>query len=164
MKARWLPHPLLSLVLLLVWLLLVNSLSFGQLLIGTLAAWAIPLATRGFWPEPVCVRHPLRLLRFIALVGYDIITANLTVARLIVMTGPSVQPALVSVPLTLRSDLAISLLTNVISLTPGTLSARLSADKRTLLVHALHVQEGDDLVAEIKSRYEQPLLEVFEPC
>lgn len=59
--------------------------------------------------------------------------------------------------------MAISLLVCVVSLTPGSVSADLSGDRRILLVHALDVPDADALVAEIKQRYEAPLKEVF-PC
>ena len=71
--------------------------------------------------------------------------------------------SVVTVPLTLKTDLAISLLANTISLTPGTVSAWLSADKRTLIVHALDTGDADALIAEIKQRYEAPLKKIFEP-
>ena len=66
------------------------------------------------------------------------------------------------VPLSLRNEVAISLLANIICLTPGTVSARLSADHRELLVHALDCADGEALVATIKSRFEAPLREIFE--
>jgi len=72
------------------------------------------------------------------------------------------RPVFVEVPLALETDLAISLLANTISLTPGTVSARLSADKRTLVVHTLDTGDAAALVAEIKQRYETPLKKIFE--
>jgi multicomponent K+:H+ antiporter subunit E len=66
--------------------------------------------------------------------------------------------------LRLKSELAISLLANTICLTPGTVSARLSADRTELLVHVLDAADPQAVVAEIQARYEAPLLEVFESC
>jgi multicomponent K+:H+ antiporter subunit E len=74
------------------------------------------------------------------------------------------QPAFIEVPLDLTSELAISLLANTICLTPGTVSARLSPDQRTLLVHALDAPDPDAVRDLIKTRYEAPLKEVFESC
>jgi multicomponent K+:H+ antiporter subunit E len=62
----------------------------------------------------------------------------------------------------LRHDLAISLLANIICLTPGTVSARLSEDQRFLLVHALDCEDPQALIATIKTRFEAPLKEMFE--
>ncbi len=162
MNRRLLPHPLLTLALALIWLLLVNSLAFGHVVLGLLLGWAIPLFTRRFWPDTVTIRNPATLARFIAVVMYDIVVANVSVARRILGRPERLRPAFVVVPLALRSELAISLLANTISLTPGTVSSRLSPDRRSLLVHALDVDDRDALIASIQQRYEAPLKEVFE--
>ncbi len=159
---RWLPHPLLTPVLAIVWLLLNNSLALGQILLGLLLGWAIPCFTLAFWPERVRFYSPRAALRFAAVFLYDVVIANIAVARLI-LAGPRVlRPCFVNVPLDLTDDLAISLLANTICLTPGTVSARLSADRRTLLVHALDCADPEALVAEIKQRFEVPLKEMLE--
>ena len=161
---RLLPHPLLSATLVAIWLLLVNDLSFGQLLLGAILGWAVPLYTARFWPEQVKVRRPLQLLRFIAIVLYDIIVANISVARLILGRQETLQPAFIVMPLVLQSEIAISVLANTISLTPGTVSASLSADRRCLIVHTLHTTDPDELLKTIRDRYEAPLKEILELC
>jgi multicomponent K+:H+ antiporter subunit E len=161
---RFLPHPLLTPILAALWLLLNNSFAPGHVVLGLLLGWAIPWFTLRFWPERVRIRRPLTLLRFIAVVLYDIVVANLVVARRILGRPARLQPAFVTVPLALETDLAISLLANTICLTPGTVSARLSPDRKRLLVHGLHVPDATALVATIKARYEAPLKEVFESC
>ena len=161
---RLLPHPLLSAILLVIWLLLVNELSVAHLLLGALLGWAVPLYTARFWPDQVQVRRPLLLLRFIGVVLYDILVANVTVASLILGRQERLQPAFVVLPLTLRSDLAISLLANTVSLTPGTVSAYLSADRRCLIIHSLHSTAPDEMLATIRRRYETPLKEILEAC
>jgi multicomponent K+:H+ antiporter subunit E len=164
MTARLLPHPLLTAILALTWMLLVNSFSAGHVLLGLLLGWGIPIFTRRFWPERVCIRRPLVLLRLIGIVLYDILVANFNVAYLILRGPGRLDPGFVVVPLRLRSDLGISLLANTISLTPGTVSSWLSPDRRSLVVHGLDVRDPDGLVEAIRRRYEAPLLEVFESC
>lgn len=157
-----LPHPLLSLTLMVLWLLLVNQLSAGHLLLGAVLGWLIPLATASFWPEPIRIGHPLTLLRYLGVLIIDIVRGSFHVARLILQGPGRLRPAFVRVPLALRTDLAISLLANTISLTPGTVSVLLAADRRSLVVHTLDTDDGDALVAEIKQRYEVPLRKIFE--
>jgi multicomponent K+:H+ antiporter subunit E len=164
MSLRLLPHPLLTPALAAVWLLLNNSAAPGHILLGLLLGWLIPLFTLRFWPEAIRIHKPLTLLRFAALVLSDIVLANLAVARRILGNPARLRPAFIEVPLELRSDLAISLLANTICLTPGTVSARLSEDRRTLLVHALDAPDPDAVRDQIKARYEAPLKEVFESC
>ncbi|MDP1898213.1 MAG: Na+/H+ antiporter subunit E, partial [Sulfurimicrobium sp.] len=73
---RLLPHPILTPMLALVWLLLNNSMAPGQIVLGLLLGWAIPLFTLPFWPEQVRIRHRRTLLRFSGVVLLDILLAN----------------------------------------------------------------------------------------
>ena len=161
MRDRLLPHPIHSSLLLLVWLLAFNSVAPGVVLLGVAVAVALPLATRGFWPEaPQTVR--LRAVpRLLLVVLWDIVVANLRVALLILGPQDRLRPRFLEVPLALETPFAITALAGIITLTPGTVSANLSGDRRTLLVHALSETDPETAVATIKQRYERPLQEIF---
>lgn len=159
---RLLPHPLLTVTLTILWLLLVNQLSAGHLVLGTLLGWLIPFATSSFWPEAIPIRHPLALLHYLVVFIYDIVRGSFQVAWLILRGPTHLRPAFIHIPLILKRDLTISLLANTISLTPGTVSAVLSENKRTLIVHTVDTDDAAALVAEIKERYEAPLKLIFE--
>ena len=161
---RLLPHPVLSAMLLVIWLLLANALGPGQILLGAFLGWIVPLYTARFWPDQVKIRRPLVLLRFVGVLLYDILVANLVVARLILGPTGRLRPAFIEMPISLRSEVAISLFANTVSLTPGTMSAYLSADRRTLVIHSLHVTDTADLIDTIRERYETPLREILESC
>lgn len=156
------PHPWLSVFLLLIWMLIMNSVSAGTWLLGLVLAWGIPQLTDVFWPNPPKLHRPLVLLRFALRVLFDIAVANMEVAKLVVGSNSKLQPGFVEYPLELTDDFAISLLASTISLTPGTVSADISDDRRVLLVHALTVDDEQALIETIKRRYERPLMEVFE--
>ncbi len=158
---RVLPSPFLSFGLLLTWPLLVNDFALGHWLLGGVLALIIPLLIRDPRTRPWRIRRPFGLLRFILRLFGDIVRANLDVARLVVGPVERLQPAFVEVPVELEHELAIFLLASAISLAPGTVAASLSADRRRLLVHALHSGDDQALIAEIKSRYEAPLKEIF---
>ncbi|MDX1351799.1 MAG: Na+/H+ antiporter subunit E [Thiomicrorhabdus sp.] len=161
---KFLPHPILSLVLWFVWLLLNNTVAPGHMVLGAILAIIIPLLTSAFWPEKVCIKQPFTLFKFIFIVLWDIMVANIVVAKLILGNKAKLQPCFLHIPLDLEHSLAISLLANTISLTPGTVSCDLSEDKKTLLVHGLHEEDPQASIAMIKQRYEQPLKKVFESC
>ncbi len=162
MLRRALPHPVLSLALALVWVALSREASAAALVMGALVGFAVPLATQPFWPDSPRLRRPLAVLAYVGIVAGDIVVANLQVARLILLRrNDELRSAYVTVPLTLTSPEAITLLAGTITMTPGTLTAELSADGRALLVHGLDVPDPDALVAEIKDRYEARLLEIF---
>lgn len=159
---RLLPHPLASLCLWAIWLVMNSTIAPAHVLLGAIVAIVIPAATRSLWPENLHFRNGVAFLRLLALVLYDIVVANVQVARLILGPAARLRPAFVTVPLDLTNPYAISALASVITLTPGTVSSDLSADRRTLLVHALDVADAPALVAQIKSRYERPLMEIME--
>lgn len=160
-RSRWLPHPLLTLFLAGVWLLLVNAPSLGHLLLGLLLGWAIPLLCRDFLLDVPRVRRPIRLCRYVLMVLYDIVQANLNVARLVLGSTDKLRPAFVEVPMDIEDEFVLSVLACIISLTPGTVSSGLSADHKTLLLHGLDIVDDAALIAEVKARYEAPLMEIF---
>lgn len=159
---RWFPHPALSVFMLMLWLLLANDVSIGQILLGGILAWLIPWLTQGFWPESLQMRRPLVLVRFILVVLWDIVIANLILVVRILGPVNKLQPAFMQVPLNIQHEFTITLFASTISLTPGTVSADLSMDGRYLLVHSLHVTDIDAAITGMKQRYEAPLKEVFE--
>jgi len=62
----------------------------------------------------------------------------------------------------LQQDFSISVLASTISLTPGTVSADISPDRSTLLIHGLDVGDEQALIEHIRQRYEEPIREIFE--
>jgi multicomponent K+:H+ antiporter subunit E len=84
------------------------------------------------------------------------------VARLVLGPLPRLEPAFVEVPLAATHPHTRSLLATIITMTPGTVSSAFTPDGRTLHVHALNVSDPLRVVADIKDRYEQPLMEIFE--
>lgn len=163
MKHRYgLPAPLLSVMLLLTWLLLVNSLAPAQIALGLLLAWSLPLLLRKFRLHGTHMRHPLRLLRLLVVVMKDIIIANIQVIPLILGPNSRLKSGFIEFPIELPHDFAVSMLASMVSLAPGTVSTDISADRRTLLIHVLHLKDADAMIAWIKREYETPLREIFE--
>ena len=160
---HWLPQPLTSLCLWVVWLLLAESLAPGHLILGGLLALGLPLFTVRFWPETQRIQKPYLLLPYLLVLLWDIIVANLHVAWLILGPVQRLRPAFIRFPLELNTDLAIVLLAHTISLTPGTVSTHLSPDRRILVIHALNMEDEAEVITRIRQRYEQPLKEIF-PC
>ena len=101
------------------------------------------------------------VIPFGAMLLRDIVVANITVARQVLGRESSLQPGFIWIPLELTNIHGISALTSVITLTPGTLTAELSHDRRHLLVHCLHVPDPQAAIDEIKQRYEAPLRRIF---
>ena len=158
---RWLPHPWLTVLLALSWLLLQHTLAPFHLISAVLIGLVVPRLLKGFLPtaQPVLFFPAVRLL---LVVLWDIVVSNITVARLVL--GPMSQPHPVwfKVPLELTHPTAISLLANIITTTPGTVSCTIDEPGRYILVHALDCSDPAQMAADIKARYERPLLAIFE--
>jgi multicomponent K+:H+ antiporter subunit E len=159
---RWLPAPLLSALLLVVWLLLNNTLDPAQIVLGALLAIVVPRFTERLRPERPRIRKPLVIARLGLVVLWDIVLSNIEVARRILGPEEAIKPAFVWMPLELTDPHAIVSLAGIITMTPGTLSAELSSDRRYLLVLAFNVDDESALIAQMKARYEAPLKEIFE--
>lgn len=161
-RFRFLPMPLHSLLLFVVWLLLNNTVAPGHLVLAAFLALTIPLISSGMQSPQPSFHHPLLTIRYVLMVLGDIIVANFEVALLVLGPSKKLTPGFIAVPLTIKHELPITILASSVSLTPGTVSAEISEDKQWLYVHVLHLKNKDELIALIKQRYEQPLLEIFE--
>ncbi len=157
----WFAHPVLSLLIAATWLLLQQSLAVPQLITAAVLGLLLPRLLHGFLGPATRLRAPGTVLRFTALVLWDIVVSNLTVARLVLDPRANPQPAWVPVPLALTHPTAITLLAAVITTTPGTVSCVVDEERREILVHALDCADPAELAAQIKHRYEAPLMEIF---
>lgn len=162
MLRRLLPHPTLTLLLTLVWVLLQQEWSAGTVAFGLILGLIIPVATARYWPDRPRLRRPLRIAEFVLIVLWDIFVANFVVARIIVfMPVSKMRPAWISVPLELNQPEAVAVLAGAITLTPGTLAAELSCCGRYMLVHCLHAPDPEAVRDQIKQRYERRVKEFF---
>lgn len=161
-RQRILPQPLFSLVLLATWLLAQGELGTSTLVGGVILALVLPALTWRFTDTFPKVRRIRPLVQYFVIVTWDIVIANLTVAKLILGPMRKLKPTFYEVPVKLTNPYAITIFAATISLTPGTVSANLSGDRKTLLVHALTSSDPESEIQLMKGRYEAPLLEAFQ--
>lgn len=158
---RLLPHPGLSALLVVMWMVMVNDLTFGTLFLGVLVGITVPLFTAPWWPGRPKVRF-IPAAAYLGVVLWDIIIANFEVAAIILFKrNRDLRPAWLVIPLELTSPEAITVFAGTISLTPGTVSSDISACGKYLLVHALHAPDPAAAIAQAKARYEARLLRIF---
>lgn len=157
-----LPHPLLTVTITAVWVMLVNTITLGNLALGLGLGIVVPVMTAPYWPDRPKLRQPLKLAEYVLIVLWDIVIANVIVAAIILFRrNDDIRSAWIEVPLELTSAEAITMLAGTITMTPGTVSAMLAADGRSILVHCLHTDDPDATREQIKSRYERRLMEIF---
>ena len=150
---RLIPSPPLSLALFVIWLLLNQSLEASTLLSGVLLAIAVPLLTQGLRPATVRMRRPGVALRLSAIV----------LARaLLTRRSEHIQASFLRIPLDMRDPNGLAVLAMIMCLTPGTAWGEVAFDRSTLLIHVFDLEDEAAFIAQIKSRYERPLMEIFE--
>ena len=159
--SRLLPHPGLSALLVVMWMVMAGDLTFGTLFLALVVGVLVPIFTAPWWPGRPQVRF-LPAFAYVGLVLWDIVVANFQVAAIILFRRTrDLRPAWLTIPLELASPEAITVFAGTISLTPGTVSADVSACGKYLLVHALHAPDPASEVAHVKARYETRLKEIL---
>lgn len=161
MKRRMLPSIPQSLTVFAFWLLMAQDVSPGNIVMALLLAWLMPLLAGRLEREFAQLGRLRGGFRLIGRLLVDIVVANVTVAKQVLGPESKLRSQFLWIPLDLTNIHGISALASVITLTPGTVSAELSEDRKHLLVHCLSVDDPQALIAEVKSRYEAPLREIF---
>lgn len=160
---NWLfPHPILTLIMAVIWVILQNSISAGMVVVGVILGIVIPRIVAAWWPDrPTGFRFG-KMINYSLIVIWDILVANVQVAW-IVLTVPNsrLKPTWIAILLDLKHPEAITILAGTITLTPGTVTADLSDEGHSLLVHVLHTDDPAGEVETIKTRYEARLKEIF---
>lgn len=157
------PAPLTSAALFALWLLLARAASPSDIAAGLCWAIAIPVLTRRLRPSTVRVRRPWVIIRYIAIVGYDVLVSNLVVAcGVLSWHWRKPDSKFVVVPLDLRDPLGLAALSMVTTVVPGTVWSELALDRSALLLHVWDSPDDAAFIARFKARYELPLKEIFE--
>jgi multicomponent Na+:H+ antiporter subunit E len=149
-----------SIALAFAWAAITGIATLWNLMAGFAVSWlVVTWLRRGPGASPLT-----RVWRLLGLCGYflmELVIANVRIAYDIVTPRHHMKPAVIGIPLEARTDAEITLLANLISLTPGTLSLDVSADRKTLYVHTMYLDDRDELVNRIKSGFEYRLLRVM---
>lgn len=160
---KLLPAPLISIGLFVMWLLLNRSLSLGHMLLALLLALSLPVMFRQLRPQRVRVRHLGTVLRLCFTVVLDTTQSNIAVLRFLLLPHTRRHHAdFVKIPLQLRDPNGLAVLAMIVCITPGTAWAELSRDRSMLMLHVLEVHDRDAIVHHVQTRYERPLMEIFE--
>lgn len=153
---------LLNVLLALVWLILTGDSSPENFLLGFVAGYAVLRTARFALPPTTYYRKGPVALRFFGFFLWELLRANARVAHDVLTWRHYMKPAVVAIPLDVSTDEEITLLANLITLTPGTLSLDVSDDRKTLYVHAMYVQDLDQFRASIKDGFERRVKELME--
>jgi multicomponent K+:H+ antiporter subunit E len=160
---RIIPHPVLSAVLVLMWLVL-NSFSLGNLLLGAVIAMIAGWAVEHLHPPRPRFRRWSAIPPLALIVARDVLTGNLGVARALLLgqRQAHLRSGFVELQLRLRNPNAIAALAIILTATPGTAWIEFEQEEGRLLLHVLDLRDDQDWQALIRDRYETRLMEIFE--
>jgi len=158
-------NPAMTVVLLaLVWAAITGTFTGLNLLLGAAIGSVAVLLLRRDFAGPNGLRRIRRIISLALLFLYELCVSAVRVARVVLTPDlkRAIRPGIVAFPLSVQSDAEITLLANLITLTPGTLSVDVSQDRRLLYVHVLALDTREALIAEIAGGFETKVREVFE--
>ncbi len=157
-----LPAPSSSIVLAVFWLVLVGDVSAGQIVLAVLLGLVVPIVTDRFRVARLPVRRVDVALRLAGVFLYDLVVANVTVARAVLGSMSRIHPRFVRVPLDIDDPAATTLLAILVTLTPGTVSVDIDRSARVLTLHMLLVGNEQAAIRQIKTHYEARIREIFQ--
>lgn len=157
-----LPHPLVSLALFLLWLLLNQTVAPGPALVGVVVALLGGRMLTRLRPAKLRVGRPLVALRLAGIVAVDIIRSNIGVAQVIMGRRKERHSGFIHIHLAMRDPRGLAALATILTATPGTAWVEYDDEEGWLLLHILDLVDEDYWVRIVKDRYEQPLMEIFE--
>lgn len=153
---------LLNFALALTWTFLTGRFNETNFFFGLGLGFFLLALLRDAVGSGAYVKKVWQAIYFVLYFLWELLVANLHVAYEVITPRLYMRPAIVAVPVDLKRDFEITLLANLITLTPGTLSLEISEDKKTLYVHGMYVDDIDDFRRSIKQGFEKRVQELFE--
>jgi multicomponent Na+:H+ antiporter subunit E len=165
----------LNFALALVWMALQRSFTLADFIVGFAFGFVIiALSQRALIEQAADLatarrtldltsypRRAWRLLSFVGFALWSIVKANIEVARIVVRPRLDIKPGIIAIPLDVRSEAGITVLANLITLTPGTVTLDVSSDRRTAYVHCIDIKDADAIRDDIKQNFERRVMELF---
>jgi multicomponent Na+:H+ antiporter subunit E len=157
MKNRFLANLLLTFI----WVALTGSFAFANVVFGFfLSYFLLFIITRGS-SRARYFRLVPKVISFFFFFIYELVKANIQVAWEVGTPSFHMTPGIVAVPLDVTSDGEITMLANLITLTPGTLSLDVSEDKKVLYVYSMYITNKEKFIKGIKTGFEKRIIELY---
>ena len=157
MKNRFLSNILLTFI----WVALTGDFTFSNFLFGFLLSFFVLRMVTSGEKRAKYFRIVPKVIAFLFYFLKELVKANLQVAYEVMTPRFTMTPGIVGFPLEARSNIEISILANLISLTPGTLSLDVSDDRKVLYVHSMYIKDRESFIRGIKNGFEKRLLQIL---
>lgn len=149
-----------NLIISFMWMFLSESYTLLTFALGYIVGIILLLVLNRFFEERFYLErfHKIVLLFYIFI--RELILSNIDVVKLVYAKNPNFEPGIFAMPIDVKKNWEITLLANLITLTPGTLSIAISDDNTSIFIHAMHIDEKEQSIYDIKNTFEKAIMEV----
>lgn len=151
---------ILNLLIGVIWMFLSESYSFASFIVGFVIGTALLYLLNRFIPGSYYFKHVRAILYLVFLFIRELLLANIEVLKWVYKPKLDFQPGILALPIDVKKNWEITLLANLITLTPGTLSVDVSRDQRYIYIHALDLPDVNETIVSIKESFEKAIREV----
>ncbi|TSB46803.1 Na+/H+ antiporter subunit E [Alkalicoccobacillus porphyridii] len=142
------------------WMLFTNSFSLSDFTIGYLIGLATLLLFQRFYGFRLYLHRVWAIIKLLVLFSKELVKANIDVLKVVLSPKIQVQSGIIAVPTQLQTEGEVTLLAVLITLTPGTLSMDFSEDNKTIFVHALDIDNREEMIKGFHDTFERAIMEV----
>ncbi|ODN68868.1 Na+/H+ antiporter subunit E [Methylobrevis pamukkalensis] len=157
MKAHYLSNILFALL----WAAITGSYTLPNLVFGFVLSLLTLLIVRESIGTVQYFTRARKILSLAMLFFWELLMSGVRVLRIVVRPQMPLNPGFVAFPLTVQRDFEITLLANLITLTPGTLSIDVSDDRRFIHIHCIDAPDPEAVIADIRDGFEARIIEAF---
>ncbi len=154
---------LLNFFIAIIWMFLSSSMTAKTFVIGYLIGMILIFMMGRFFKEKLYFRRVWALVKLTLIFFRELTLSNISVLQVVLRPKMDIQPAIFAMETELEEDWEITLLSSLITLTPGTIVVNVSGDQRTLYIHAIDVDDVEDAIFSIKNSFEKAIMEVSRP-
>lgn len=142
-----------------MWMFLTESYTFVTFFLGYIIGAVLLLFLDRFIPGTFYMRKVYRIIILLLIFIRELILSNISIVKMVYGPKLNFEPGIFSYPTELKKDWQITLLANLITLTPGTLSVAISEDQSQIFIHAMHIDTIEDSIKDIKNTFEKAIME-----
>ncbi|MDP4097219.1 Na+/H+ antiporter subunit E [Paenibacillus sp. P96] len=150
----------LNITIALVWTFLHDEWLVARFIVGYLIGIVLIWAIYRVRPGRFYMKKAMAVVYLLLLFLKELWVSSLVVVRQILRPKLSIRPGIFAMTTELETDFEITLLACLICLTPGTLTLEVGHDGQTLYIHAMDIEDADELSRQIKSSFERAIMEV----
>ncbi|KAB8127292.1 Na+/H+ antiporter subunit E [Gracilibacillus oryzae] len=151
---------ILNLIIAIMWMFLSESYQFTSFLTGFIIGALLLYLLQRFIPDAFYLSYVWKIIKLLFLFAKELVLSNVEIVKWVYKRGRDYNPGIFAMPTDLRTNWEITMLTSLISLTPGTLSVAISDDNNMIYIHAMDIDDKEEAILAIKDTFEKAIMEV----